>query len=69
MVNLEVVRQIETAPLTDRLEIMEILFRSLKNDIKTVVKKAKPFKQFKVRTFGLGQEIHIDRDELYSERN
>lgn len=69
MVSLEVIKQLETTPLTDHLEIIEILFRSLKNDIKTVVKKAKPFKQFKVRTFGLGQEIHIDRDELYTERS
>lgn len=25
-------------------------------------------KRFKVRKFSLGEEIHVDRDELYSER-
>jgi hypothetical protein len=50
---------------------MEIIFQSLKNDFKKAQGNAdessKP-KPFKVRKFSLGAEVHVDRDELYSDR-
>ncbi len=70
MINQETVKQIKQAPVSDRIQLIEIIVKSLKNDIKTVSNKRKPKSElFKVRKFNLGQEIQVDRDMIYSERN
>jgi len=57
----------ENAPVEERLEIIGLLLRSIKKDVgpKAQLKKTKPFT---IRQFDLGQEVHVDRDELYVER-
>ena len=70
MIDLKTVEQIKQAPVEERLHIIELIFQSLKKDIKQRFKiKQRKFKPFKVRRFSLGQEVHIDREELYSERS
>ena len=71
MIDSNTVNQIKQASMAERIWVMEIIFQSLKNDIKkeqgnaTKTSKSKPFK---VRKFSLGEEVHVDRDELYSDR-
>ncbi len=70
MVDLITVDQIKRAPIEDRIQIIELILQSLKNDLKYEIKKANKarYSQFKIRQFNLGKEIHVDRDEMYSDR-
>ena len=70
MIDLEAVKQIKQASVEERIQIIDLILESLKNDIKPEFKIEKPqFRHFKIRKFSLGQEVHVDRDELYSERS
>ena len=64
MIVQEILMQIEQAPISERIYIIEYILQSLKHDIqpKTTTFHRKPFK---VRSFHLGQEVHCDRDEIY----
>lgn len=71
MIDSNTVNQIKQSSIAERIRVMEIIFQSLKNDIKKEQKnaaKTKKSKPFKVRQFSLGEEVHVDRDELYSDR-
>ncbi len=69
MIDSNTVSQIKQSSTAERIRIMEIIFQSLKNDIeKTQVKTNTKSKPFKVRKFSMGEEAHVDRDELYSDR-
>jgi len=69
MLNMEITRQIQQATISEQIEIIELILQSLKAGIKTEYKsRQKSFRPFRVRKFSLGEEIHPDRDELYSER-
>ena len=68
MINSEIVKQIETAPLAERIEIAEIILRSLRKDVKTDTRRTKPLRQIKIRNTASGKKIGIDRDEVYSEK-
>lgn len=69
MIDLKTVDQLKQAPIEERLQIIELILQSLKKDIRHKPKiEETRFKPFKVRKFSLGQEVHVDREELYSER-
>jgi len=70
MIDLGTVNQIKNASIEERINIIEFILHSLKNDLSLNNKKATKtkFKPFKIRKFSLGEEVHVDRDELYSER-
>ena len=69
MIDLKTVDQMKQAPIEERLQIIELILQSLKKDIRQMPKtQEKRFKPFKVRKFSLGQEVYVDREELYSER-
>jgi hypothetical protein len=70
MIDHSTVNQIKKAPIEERIYIIELILQSLKNDIKLNHNKldTSRFKQFKVRKFSLGEEVHVDRDEIYAER-
>ena len=69
MVDLETVKQIKQASVEERIQIIELILQSLKHDIKPELKIEKSqFKQFKIRKFSLGEEVHVARDKLYAER-
>jgi len=70
MIDLSTVDRIKKSPIEERIKIIELILQSLKNDIKTKAKNTgkTKFKQFKIRKFSLGEEVHVNRDEIYSER-
>lgn len=57
-------QQLEAA----ELDQIEMLLQSLKKDIPQQEPVTKPKKPFKVRTFNLGLDIQVDRDQLYLQR-
>ncbi|MCP5052709.1 MAG: hypothetical protein GY940_36415 [bacterium] len=67
MIDSNTVNRIKRASVAERLRVIEIILQSLRIDIKEEP-PGKKSKQFKVRQFDLGEEVHVDRDELYSER-
>ena len=69
MIDLKTVDQLKQAPIEERFQIIELILQSLKKDIRQKPKMEETrFNPFKVRKFSLGQEVHVDREELYSER-
>ncbi len=66
MTELKIVNQIKEASIEERIKIIELILQSLKNDIKSESKIRKSY--FKIRKFSLGEEVHVDRNNLYSER-
>ena len=66
MIDSRTLREIQGAPVEERLHLIEIILQSLKKDIETTAPAAK--KMFTVRKFSLGAEVHADRDQLYNER-
>lgn len=67
MIDSRTVEQIKKAPIQEKIQIIEDILSSLKNDINVGLKQSE-YKKFKVRKISLGKEIHIDRDELYFDR-
>lgn len=69
MIDPKTIEQIKQASIKDRIHIIELILQTLKNDIKQK-SEARNIKNklFKVRKFSLGEELHVDRDILYSER-
>ena len=68
MIDSKTVNQINQSPITERIRFLEIILQSLKNDIKEEqVNRKSKLKPFKVRKFNLGEEVHVNRDELYSD--
>lgn len=64
----EAIQQLRYAPLADRLQVIELLIQSLKDEITRSESVQVARKPFRVRTFNLGTDIHIDRDEMYADR-
>ncbi|MGD2092446.1 MAG: hypothetical protein PVH61_40140 [Candidatus Aminicenantes bacterium] len=69
MIDSNTVNQIKQSPITERIWFIETILQSLKDDIKKEeVNRKSKLKPFKVRKFSLGEEVHVDRDELYADR-
>ena len=70
MINQETLSQIQQIPLTERIQIIELLLHSVKNELKqSVITQKIATPQFKVRQFNLGTDITLNREELYADRN
>ncbi len=67
MIDPKTIEQIQRTSVEERLQIIELILGSLKRDIQTRV-NTNSSKPFVVRHFSLGQDIQVDRDELYAER-
>jgi hypothetical protein len=67
MINTNTLEEIKKCPVNERIEIIESLLDSLKSDI-TNQNISKQYVPFTIKKISLGQEIHVDRDNLYSER-
>lgn len=71
----QVITQIQSMPLFERVAILEALVQSIKDEV-ALPDKAKDQqeeirrrrREFKVEAFDLGGEVIVDRDELYAER-
>jgi len=59
----EIVQQLQRASLADRIQVIEELLQSLKNDIASPEASKMARKTFTVRTFNLGGDISFDREE------
>ena len=68
MIAQETIKQIQDISIEERIHFIEILLSSLKKDIKDTRQKQHHKKKFTVSTFDLGQDIHANRDNIYSER-
>ena len=66
MIDLETIKRIQQLPIEERLQVIELILDSLKQDVYTN-ENIVSHKPFVVRQFDLGQEIQVDRDELYAE--
>ncbi|MDJ0511801.1 MAG: hypothetical protein QNJ64_21530 [Crocosphaera sp.] len=67
MLDSETLKKLENASIEDRIKTIKIILNSLKNEIKKTSKKTS--KSFRVRAYNLGQNITVDREEIYGERN
>jgi hypothetical protein len=68
MIAKDMLVQIQHAPLAERIQLIEVILKSLKDDIKSGISAKHRRKGFKVKKFHLGQEVRCDRDEIYVER-
>lgn len=66
MVDLDTLKQLQQAPLEERIKLIELLLQSVKKELK---KDSKIHHTFRVRSFSLGSDINVNREELYNERN
>lgn len=65
----ETIQQLQKAPVSDRIQIIEQLLQSLKAEIAPHVEpKPDVYPIFRVQTFSLGEDVLVDRDELYAGR-
>jgi hypothetical protein len=69
MLDQETVQQLQDAPVADRIQAIEVLLQSLKNDFTSVTRQKAAGKTFRVRTFDLGRDISVDRETMYLERS
>jgi len=64
----ETVEQLQHTPLTYRIQVIELLLQSLKEEIAQREAVQTPRKPFHVQTFDLGTDVTVDRDEMYADR-
>jgi hypothetical protein len=70
MIAQDTITQIQHASIVERIQVIEVILQSLKQDMQPTLRREHPHKKvFKVRRFHLGQEVHCDRDEIYAERS
>ena len=67
MIDASLIEEVKRAPVNEKIQLIEDLLEAIKNDIRISDKKIAP-KPFKVKKFSLGEDINVDRDEMYSER-
>lgn len=68
MIAQEMLIQLQNAPLVERLQVIEVLLQSVKQDIKPLEPSKQPYRPFIIRQFNLGSDVIIDRDAMYRER-
>ncbi|MEZ4732427.1 MAG: hypothetical protein R3E79_35405 [Caldilineaceae bacterium] len=64
----ETVQQLQYTPLTYRIQVIELLLQSLKDEIAQREIVQAPHKPFRVQPFDLGADVAVDRDGIYAER-
>lgn len=67
MINTNTLEEIKKCPVNERIEIIESLLDSLKADIMNQ-NQSTQYVPFTIKKISLGREIHVDRENLYSER-
>jgi hypothetical protein len=68
MIDNKILNQVIQATVNERIRFIELILQSLKNELAEKARRQPKPKRFRVRQFGLGGEVHVDRDELYKER-
>ncbi len=74
----EILPHIGSLSLSDRMTLLEAILQSVKAEIEDPEAKRKAAeeweeirqrrKEFKVETFDLGEDVIVDRDEIYADR-
>lgn len=64
----EVVQQLEYASVADRIQAIELLLLSLKNEFSRDESALTVHQPFRVRAFDLGTDVQIDREEMHMDR-
>lgn len=64
----ETVQQLQYTPLTYRIQVIELLLQSLKDEIAQTEIVQAPRKPFHVQTFDLGTDVTVDREAMYADR-
>lgn len=64
----EALQQLQNAPLAERIEVIEILLQSLKEEMIPHNPEKVVHSSFRVYTVDLGANVEISRDELYMDR-
>ncbi len=64
----EAIKALQETPVKERIQIIEMLLQSLKNDIELAESAKEPQRPFTVRTFDLGRDVLPDREEMYISR-
>ena len=68
MIKPNTISQMQNAPIEERIQIIEILLQSVKHDLHFTPLRKTPYrKPFQVRTFHLGRDVHVDRDDIYAD--
>ncbi|NIW43283.1 MAG: hypothetical protein GWN30_00460 [Gammaproteobacteria bacterium] len=63
MIDLKTEEQIQQASMAERIQLIKLILKSLKRDMKIKSTAEKPPSTlFRVRQFNLGQEVEVDRE-------
>lgn len=66
MIDREAGNRIQDASVAERIQIIELILQSVKQDMGRIVTTGKRrFKPFRVRPFNLGTDVHVDRDAIF----
>lgn len=69
MSTVQLIQAAERLPLSERLNVIEALYASIKRELAQQMAAFPPKEEpFELITFNLGQEVQVDRDEIYAER-
>jgi len=69
MIDQETVKQIQQTSVAERIQLIEQILQSLKEDLPASPAGDKPqLKPFKVRQYNLGREVPTDRNLIYAEK-
>lgn len=69
MSTIQLIQAAERLPLSERLNVIEALYASIKRELaQQTAAFPETEEPFELVTFDLGQEVHVDRDEIYAER-
>jgi len=69
MIDQGAIEQIQKAPVAERILVIEQILQSLKRDVKRLSLDKVDKKPFQARQFNLGEDVRVDRDVIYIERN
>ncbi len=74
----EILPHIGSISLSDRMTLLEAILQSIKTEIKDPEEEKKKAaeweevlrrrREYKVETFDLGEDVIVDRDEIYADR-
>ena len=69
MLDLDIIKKLQTASIEERIQTIEIILQSLKNDLKNTSKPTSSPQPFQVRQYKLGADVTVNREQIYGERN
>ena len=68
MIDPEILETLQNSSVEERIAIIEAILQSLKSDIAKTSKFKASSQKFELLTFDLGEDITINREDLYAER-